>query len=1122
MNRERRGFARRPRIPPGAFAGDEHLHLPSAPQPRGPWKALENGDLAGTAPYRADGAHRVLMIAEGDDRAAAALADILWQQGFEVEVAAAPVVVDRLRKSRYVAAVVDAASVAGGTAQVLAQIRSADPSLAVLVVGDQQGSPDAGEGENAGMSVPPDEVAAVLGAVVSRSHVSDRQRSARERPAEANGAKRRLRREIESRRRAVREAQLAKGSAARGLAQLQAVVAGISEGIVIADPAGRIVVMNSAAQRMCGYAHAEQVRASVTDLAHRFELRTLDGEAIDVQQWPFARARRGERFANVEHELRRRDNGRTWIGSFGGAPIYNETGELLFALVTIRDITTEKRTEVAVRESEERFRIMAETVPDIIFSVGPDMQCHYVNRRFTDLTGLPSHAAYGFGWTRVLHPEDLDQVRTVTQRASEIGEPFQAELRLRRADEGYRWCAAKARPIRDADGRIVQWFGTCTDIEQHKCAESNLLSMNETLEDRVAERTALIKLLHEVASAANSAESFTEILDFVLERVSRHNGWCFGHGYVVSDDDVTLLAPVATSYQDSPGRFEQLHEAMLAAPLRRGEGLPGRVFATGEPEWAADASAELQSRGANAAEAEGLMAVAYPVVVGERVRAVLEFFAEPSVEELPRLAESMASICTQLGRVIERERAAAALRSSEQRLRAVFKNAAIGIAIAEAGGHQRLLRTNGTLNHMLGREAGELVGKPLSTFAHPDDARADEELFRDLCSGRLRSYQSEQRFLRRDGEIVWCTASVSLIRDDNGKPLRTITLLADNTECRRAEAELRQINLSLEHATEGIARIDHQGRYLAVNRTFVDLLKSSPWELVGSPWLDIIHPADRKRAWQALERMASGDSAESDARALRRDGSIVHLHIVLWRAAAGHHYVFVKDITESKERAQQIAEAVLREQRRIGRELHDNLGQQLTGAAMLTGTLYQRLRSADSPEAGAVLELVQQLTAAHAQVRALARGLTPIEVDASELPAALRALAQDITRRSGIPCEVSCSARICLSDNATATQLYLIAQEAVSNAVRHAGAGRIAISLRRDPHHVTLRIQDDGCGLPEPRPRSGGVGLGIMQYRARAIGTSLDIEASQGEGTSVICRLETEGMRGHASDSTGK
>jgi signal transduction histidine kinase len=194
-----------------------------------------------------------------------------------------------------------------------------------------------------------------------------------------------------------------------------------------------------------------------------------------------------------------------------------------------------------------------------------------------------------------------------------------------------------------------------------------------------------------------------------------------------------------------------------------------------------------------------------------------------------------------------------------------------------------------------------------------------------------------------------------------------------------------------------------------------------------------------------------------------------------------------------------------RERHSIGADLHDNLGQQLTALELMCTALKEDA-APNAPLARGLDRMGKMLREAITQTRSLARGLVPVGSDPDALQIGLTQLADRISSIGRIRCEFECPVPIPIADPFVANHLYRIAQEAVNNAVKHARARRIGIRLGRDADVLTLEIADDGAGLPKAPAKRGGVGLGVMEHRAHAIGATLTVESKRGDGVRVCCR----------------
>jgi PAS domain S-box-containing protein len=194
-----------------------------------------------------------------------------------------------------------------------------------------------------------------------------------------------------------------------------------------------------------------------------------------------------------------------------------------FAVALVRDITGRKRAEDALRESEQRWRGLAEALPQLVWSATPDGACDYFSRQWTEHTGVPEEALLGWRWLSVLHPDDRARTRALWLESVAGRGPYDVEYRVRRADGVYRWFKARGTPIRDSEGGIFKWFGTCTDITDAKLAEEELRLAKEAAESaNRAKDEFLANVSHEIRTPMNAILGMTELaLDTPLSEDQR-------------------------------------------------------------------------------------------------------------------------------------------------------------------------------------------------------------------------------------------------------------------------------------------------------------------------------------------------------------------------------------------------------------------------------------------------------------------------------------------------------------------------------------------------------------------------------------------------------------------------
>jgi signal transduction histidine kinase len=219
------------------------------------------------------------------------------------------------------------------------------------------------------------------------------------------------------------------------------------------------------------------------------------------------------------------------------------------------------------------------------------------------------------------------------------------------------------------------------------------------------------------------------------------------------------------------------------------------------------------------------------------------------------------------------------------------------------------------------------------------------------------------------------------------------------------------------------------------------------------------------------------------------------------RTAAYKH-----EMVERRRLDQEIAQVADRERRRLGHDLHDKLGQHLTGTALAAQVLREKLAARCCPETSDAEKLVNCLEEGIDFTRNLARGFFSPELRAEGLVAALQNLAEAIGEQSGINCVLHGDELIPIHDSTVANQLYRIAQEAVTNALKHAAASHIHIRLAMDGPELCLSIVDDGVGFPD-NPRPEGLGLHLMRHAAALSGGTFDIRRNDGKGTIATCRV---------------
>ena len=370
----------------------------------------------------------------------------------------------------------------------------------------------------------------------------------------------------------------------------------------------------------------------------------------------------------------------------------------------------------------------------------------------------------------------------------------------------------------------------------------------------------------------------------------------------------------------------------------------------------------------------------------------------------------------------------------------------------------------------------------------------------------------------RDAVRVQVDGSMACIVDRLDRVVGASITLRDVTSERRAALQLKakaqQLRAVIDTAVNGVLMLDAVGTILIYNRACKQLFGYASDEIVGRN-IAMIMPA----ALQALPAGAQLGEPSADpppmvgaARPMtcrRRDGSTFPAEVTTGEASDSDQPLFVcvvHDVSERRRLEAAVLDAVGQEQRRFASDLHDGLGQELTGLAFLLSALATEARNQGSAQASELERAYDVANRAMQSSQAIARGLSPIGAAEGGLIRALGDLVARLQGPSGPALEFSVAQGAPLHlVPAAADHLYRIAQEALSNALKHSQAAAIKVTLDIEADHVRLEIRDDGRGVRSPDANPAGLGLRTMQYRASMIGARCGITSIKPHGTRVSC-----------------
>lgn len=366
---------------------------------------------------------------------------------------------------------------------------------------------------------------------------------------------------------------------------------------------------------------------------------------------------------------------------------------------------------------------------------------------------------------------------------------------------------------------------------------------------------------------------------------------------------------------------------------------------------------------------------------------------------------------------------------------------------------------------------------------------------------------AEYQIAGPDGSSRWIRDRMFPIRDSTGRPVYTLGIAEDITELKNLQEAYRRTERNhralLSIVPDMIVRIRRDGTILEFKpaKDAPDL--AVPGDLVGKNIRDLLPAPVTEQVLHYLQLTLSTGLVQTFTCQHQLPDYLRNFEACSVTCGEDEVLVIVRDVTDRKRLEKEILEISSREQQRIGQDLHDGLGQHLTGITFLSKALERKLAAkaltAEAAEAAEIARLVMQ---ALSQTRNLARGLFPVELERNGLASALQELAANVERLYHIWCRFNCDPAVQITNNVVATHVFRIVQEAINNSCKHGKARHVVVSLAREGERVVLKIQDDGTGFPSDA-RGDGMGLRIMQYRTRRIGGTFDIRSGASGGTVV-------------------
>ncbi len=423
---------------------------------------------------------------------------------------------------------------------------------------------------------------------------------------------------------------------------------------------------------------------------------------------------------------------------------------------------------------------------------------------------------------------------------------------------------------------------------------------------------------------------------------------------------------------------------------------------------------------------------------------------------------------------------------------------------------KRLISWNITVLH---DESGNVAG----ALSSGEDITERKQMEKDL---RQHREHLEESVRARTAELTKANEQLQdeiAARKELEKGLKAINeqLQQEIAERKQADHSLRQSQERFrdffENAPVGFHIFGPDRKIMDINDAVLKMIGYTKDEIVGKKtWADLILPEQRAEFEEHWRNMiAVGQVRNLNCTLVHKDGHYVD---VLLNASArfdeNGHLIntrgSVLNIAERRRLERELLNIVERERQRTGQELHDSIGQQLTGIALMIEVLSEKLSDKSLEAEVAYAEKIQErIVQAVEQTRGLAKGLHPIDLGRHGLAPAMRELAANTEQLFGVPCRLTCNETVSTKDVSVAMNLYRIAQEAITNAIRHGKTNNIKIRLISEDGWLTMTVENDGLDFAAEPSRGEGMGLKIMRHRAEVVNGSLDIRKGAEGGTIV-------------------
>ncbi len=448
---------------------------------------------------------------------------------------------------------------------------------------------------------------------------------------------------------------------------------------------------------------------------------------------------------------------------------------------------------------------------------------------------------------------------------------------------------------------------------------------------------------------------------------------------------------------------------------------------------------------------------------------------------------------------------------SQEKFKNVFSFSGVGIAVADLNGN--FIEVNPAFMSITGYTESELLKKNFKEITHPEDLDEDLDKLEHINKGEIKSFSMEKRYLHKEGHYIWVYLTVSIVRDSNSRPLNYlahIQNISDKNETSFIDITLREkaifeknrssqeINQIFNSIGIGMCLIDSNYQIARVNSTYLKIFRKKEEEVIGHKCYDTM-PCDLCHSNECpLTRILNGsDSYEFEVQKELNDQTMLTFITTAnpFYSPDGKIQGIIEsftDISEIKNLENKISEIAEEERQNLGQILHDDIGQILTGINFRIEALKRSLNGKSLPEAVDANEIGILVKEIQSQIRKIMVDLYCPDITYDRLPLEIQKLCEETKNLFNVKCTVNSKGEDFFIENSSIIQLLYIAKESIHNAIKHASAKQISITLDNTSNDFIMEVTSDGDIKEKINFESNGFGMKIMEYRAKKIGAKFE------------------------------